>query len=692
MLHVSCSSPRLRHRLILRTRAVVRLTLCSLCTLAGLTLSTAQAQTPQNPPEQAAVPAQAEIGPASALTWTLDPSTDDRILAHLNAAIHFHRTATSFLQKAGEPSDALYQDQEQALAAQITQLAFDSAKAEAALLNAKQAQSATSAAESSSTASAQQQHLQEMQTATAAKIAQLQGAIATTERQMATASGARLQTLAAQHDSLRGQLDLEQAMQGALERFSSMNKTETANASKLSTEIAHLELSAPVVASTATGTSSKSGPNTVFAGQSIHGAEQAGVLGQAETLFAQLNSLHQMNLWIAENDHLRARVTTLHDPLTALLRRTLQEGNVLTQGAATTQPAPHGKGAAAQAAASQPAPTLAEYEQLTAQFRTLSAASMPLAQELLLLDQSHANLLQWRDAIDSEYDRLFRALLLRVAEIAFGMGLILLLSEIWRRASIRYVRDMRRRRQLLILRRFVTTFFMSLVLILGFVSQFSSLATFAGFITAGIAVGLQTVLLSVAAYFFIVGRYGVRVGDRISVAGVTGDVMDISLVRLYVMELAGTGIDLYPTGRVAVFSNAVLFQATTPLYKQIPGTEYGWREVAAKLNEDADYKGAAEKITALVTTQYKQYEAEIARQHGSLELHWDISAERPKIESRLQFVEGGLEFKVRYPVLLRRAAESDEAVTRALVNLSQSDEAVKTALAEPPLLRTSVKV
>jgi hypothetical protein len=75
------------------------------------------------------------------------------------------------------------------------------------------------------------------------------------------------------------------------------------------------------------------------------------------------------------------------------------------------------------------------------------------------------------------------------------------------------------------------------------------------------------------------------VGDRISVAGVTGDVVDVGLVRLYLMELAGTGVDLYPTGRIVVFSNAVLFQATTPLFKQLPGAEYTWHEVAVALNQ-----------------------------------------------------------------------------------------------------------
>ncbi len=145
-----------------------------------------------------------------------------------------------------------------------------------------------------------------------------------------------------------------------------------------------------------------------------------------------------------------------------------------------------------------------------------------------------------------ESNRILRSIVFRVLGIALAMGVILLLSEIWRRITFRYVTDVRRRRQFLALRRIVMGFCMGIVLILGFVSEFSSLATFAGFITAGLAVGLQTILLSVAAYFFLVGRWGIRVGDRISVAGVTGDVVDVGLVRLYLMEQAGTGVDLYP--------------------------------------------------------------------------------------------------------------------------------------------------
>jgi small-conductance mechanosensitive channel len=156
-----------------------------------------------------------------------------------------------------------------------------------------------------------------------------------------------------------------------------------------------------------------------------------------------------------------------------------------------------------------------------------------------VLGDSKTNFDEWRNSIARESKYVLRSVLFRVFAIVLALAVIIVVSEIWRRITFRYVRDPRRRRQFLVMRRVVIGFSIVIILTLGFISEFSSLATFAGFITAGIAVGLQAVLLSVAAYFFIIGRYGIRVGDRISVAGVTGDVVDIGLVRLYLMELGG---------------------------------------------------------------------------------------------------------------------------------------------------------
>lgn len=243
----------------------------------------------------------------------------------------------------------------------------------------------------------------------------------------------------------------------------------------------------------------------------------------------------------------------------------------------------------------------------------------------------------------------------------------------------------------MLMRRFVMGFLTGLVLIMGFVSEFSSLATFAGFVTAGIAVGLQAVLLSVAAYFFVIGRYGIRVGDRISVAGVTGDVIDIGLVRLYLMELAGTGIDLYPTGRVIVFSNSVLFQAGTPLFKQIPGTEYAWHEVVVSLAPGSNYKLVQDKLSHAVNSVYEQYRVGLESQLGNIEQRIEVQLKAPIPETKLQFTDSGLEFVVRYPVDIRRASEIDDKTTRAVLDALDHEADLKASVTGSPKIRAAIK-
>src|SRR5439155_13646060 len=139
-----------------------------------------------------------------------------------------------------------------------------------------------------------------------------------------------------------------------------------------------------------------------------------------------------------------------------------------------------------------------------------------------------------------------------------------------------------------LVRRIVIGSIVMLIIIGGVVTEFGSLATFAGLITAGIAVALQTVILSGVAYFFFIGRFGVRVGDRVTISGISGDVIEVGLFRLYLMELSGTKPDLHPTGRVVVFSNSVLFQPSA-FYKQLPGSDYIWHEVAITLAPGSDY-------------------------------------------------------------------------------------------------------
>lgn len=327
-----------------------------------------------------------------------------------------------------------------------------------------------------------------------------------------------------------------------------------------------------------------------------------------------------------------------------------------------------------------------ELDALAARFRLVSAAALPMGEQNILLDASRSNLLAWRDALNRSYHSALRHLLLRVGAIGVAILVLLGISALWRRATFRYVGDPRRRVQFLLLRRIVIGCLMLIIIVAGVVTELGSLATYAGLLTAGIAVALQSVILSGAAYFFFIGRYGVRVGDRVTISGITGDVVDTGLFRLYLMELSGSGRDLNATGRLVVFSNSVLFQPS-PFFKQVPGADYVWHEVALTLAPDSDYHLAEKRLLSAIESVYNEYREDIERQHSNAIKMVHLQMPPPRPEGRLRFVEAGLEFVVRYPVDIRRAAEIDDRITRKLVEAIDEEPKLKVVASGTPKIQ-----
>jgi hypothetical protein len=399
--------------------------------------------------------------------------------------------------------------------------------------------------------------------------------------------------------------------------------------------------------------------------------EGSGLLTQLGILFTRIGDLREVNQLIHDEARVSNYARQIQLPLRSQLRSTIQQGRDLANQAAPQDPA--GREANRQKMIS-----------LTAQFKQMSNAAIPLTQELILLDDSQVNLRQWQSSVHWGYLHVLEAVLVRLGILLAGVGLVLGLSEIWLKATFKYVSDVRRRHQFLLLRRFVTIILMTIVLAMGFVSEFSSLATFAGFLTAGIAVALQTLILSIAAYFFLIGRHGVRVGDRITVSGVTGDVIDVGLVRLSLMELGGAGSDLHPTGRVVVVSNSVLLQGA-PFYKQIPGTAYAWHEVVVRLERGSDYNFAEGKLLEGVNSVYSGYRETMEQQHEILEGMVAVSTSAPCPQARLQLVDNNLDLVVRYPVVLHREAEIDNQMAKKVVEVIDSLPALKAAVGAPTI-------
>jgi small-conductance mechanosensitive channel len=243
---------------------------------------------------------------------------------------------------------------------------------------------------------------------------------------------------------------------------------------------------------------------------------------------------------------------------------------------------------------------------------------------------------------------------------------VFIAAEFWRRAVLRYIQDSRRRYQLLLLRRIALWFLVVVIVGIAFASELGSIVTFAGLITAGVAVAMQSVLVSIVGYFFLIGKYGIRVGDRVQIGEVTGEVIELGLVRLYLMELGAHG-QSGPTGRVVAFANSVVFQVSSGLFKQIPGVSFAWHEIKVQVPANADFGRIKTSLTAAAAHALEDYRAEILRQTDELKKttssRIDINA-GPEV--RLNFTAEGAEAVIRYPVHLHNAGEIDERVSQEL--------------------------
>lgn len=334
-------------------------------------------------------------------------------------------------------------------------------------------------------------------------------------------------------------------------------------------------------------------------------------------------------------------------PLVTHLRQLIQNGDQLAKQADTSD----------QNALAQEKQQL---DALTADSKQVSALIASLGKQIILLDLYKRSLSNWQAAVGTEFRENLKSLLARLLGLAIALGLVFAVGEVWRRTIFRYVHDARRRYQFLLMRRIALWCGVALVLIFAFVTELGAVATFAGLITAGVAVALQNIIVSIVGYFFLIGKYGIRVGDRVQVGTVAEEMVDIGLVRFHLMELSGNTADSEPTGRIVAFSNAVVFQSTAGLFKQIPGSNFIWREIVLKFAAESDYRAIRDRVEKAIDAAFADYQDSLERQRRQMEMSLTtISAGELKPRARIHFTTSATEVVVRYPVVMDKAINAE---------------------------------
>ena len=132
----------------------------------------------------------------------------------------------------------------------------------------------------------------------------------------------------------------------------------------------------------------------------------------------------------------------------------------------------------------------------------------------------------------------------------------------------------------------------SVVLLLIWLGAGSNFTVAMGILGAGIAFASQEVIGSFAGYINIVASSLFRIGDRVRIGQVTGDVLDVSILRTTVMEIGEwVQADQY-TGRIVTVANRVVF--SDPVFNYTQRWPYLWDEITIPVTYESKWRRAEE--------------------------------------------------------------------------------------------------
>ncbi|MGH7913879.1 MAG: mechanosensitive ion channel domain-containing protein, partial [Candidatus Binataceae bacterium] len=614
------------------------------------------------------------------------PQPDERagVVTFLGDTIAWYRQLVTEERLAVEPAETLFVDDDRKMALEIVKLAFPYARAQAALLKSEKPNAAAlpsrsdGAGEPKNGAAAPSLTVQAQ--AQRDKLNQLKQQAGRLKAEGASAKASERADLFRQLAIIQSQIEL---VQSRLDSYNVIIRFETSaiftgnQGTGLLNQIDALERGVPELNASAKGAAPAS-QGTPPAGAARNANEFAtssdnGVLGTIEALIRLGKEQGALSDRIKDSRQLATLTDGARAPLIARLHALNAHADAMTAQ-------PGGDDLAANRARKQ------QFDDLIKRHKMITDALVPLAKQAVVLQLYVANLQQWSAMVDQRSDNQLRRLIIRLSALGVLLLAIFIAAFIWRSLTFRYVQDLRRRRQLLQLRKLTIALVVGLVVLFDFASQLGTLATVMGLAAAGVALALQNVILSFAGYFFVTGRYGIRVGDRIQIAGISGDVIDIGLFKLTLMELVGDGNSRQPSGRVVVFPNSIVFQANGNFFKQAPGTNFVWNEFRLTLSPECDYRLAEKRLLEVVEDVFARYRDTVHRQYSDLERDLSMKLESPRPQSRLRLGSNGIELTIRYPADTRYAVQVADEISRRALDAIAHDPALSLSMPGTPNL------
>ena len=268
----------------------------------------------------------------------------------------------------------------------------------------------------------------------------------------------------------------------------------------------------------------------------------------------------------------------------------------------------------------------------------------------------------------------------KIVAVIVGIIVIVALVRFSQRMLGRYIdtKDTRYRA-----RKFVSFFgyILGILLItLVFNDKLGGLTVALGVAGAGIAFALQEVIASVAGWMAISFAHFYRVGDRVQVGGIKGDVIDVGILRTTLMEVREwVDGDLY-NGRVVRVANSFVFKE--PVFNYSGDFPFLWDEIKVPIRFGSNVEQARALIAEVAEEIVGAYTDEVRTAWTSLVRAYPIENAQLDPMVTMIFNDNWIEFTLRYVVNFKaRRGIKDQLSARLLEEITKRGDDVKLASA-----------
>lgn len=196
-----------------------------------------------------------------------------------------------------------------------------------------------------------------------------------------------------------------------------------------------------------------------------------------------------------------------------------------------------------------------------------------------------------------------------------------------------------------------------------------------GLTAASIAFAMQEVIGALAGWVSILTGRRFRVGDRIQMGGVRGDVLDITPLRAKVLEI-GSGKDETSwvrgrqyTGRTVSISNKAVF--SEPVYNSSVTFDYLWEELTVPVPYDGNWQLAE----GILREEAQRASSSTGAREAIEAMRRRYPVGRAEVEPRVfvQATDNWVELSARFVVQVRAARSVKDEVTRRVLSRFAED-------------------